>query len=294
MDLRQLRYFVAVAEERNFTAAARRLRMSQPSLSQQILLLERRMGVTLLDRTARPLRLTSAGSHFLDGGRKVLAAADKLVHEVRRRGTSEAGELRIGVVRHGLYELLTRTIARVRMVAPDARLPVRQVAGSEQLAALRRSDIDVLLYRHAAPGSLDDLSRLPLFDDPLIAVLPAGHPLIVDGAVELAALAGSPLVLVRREAMPIAYDRTLQACREAGFEPDEIVEIEDPYTLALVVADGNGIALSGDGMADRYPGIAYVPVTPYSGIAEISAVWRDDVDNPLRTVFLDALLAALD
>ena len=293
MELRLLRYFIAVAEERSFTAAARRLRLSQPSLSQQIQLLERRMGVTLLDRAAHPMQLTPAGQHLFDAGRQLLEAADELVNATRRRGSASGGELRIGVVKHGLYDLVQQAIAHVRTIAPDARLPVRQFAGTAQLAALRRSAIDLMLYRHTHTTTFDDLHVLPLFDDPMIAMAPSGHPVIENGAVALHRLEEYPLVLVRRDSMPIAYDRTLAACRDAGFEPSAIIEIEEPYTMALTVANGSGIGLTGAGMADRYPGIDYVPVTPRSGTAEISAVWRVEAPNPLREIFLDGLLEAL-
>ncbi len=293
MDLRQLRYFVAVAEERNFTAAARRLQLSQPSLSQQIQLLERRMGVPLLDRSVHPLRLTVAGQHFLEGGRRVLVAADKLVDEVRRRGTSEAGELRIGVVRFGLYQLLLPVVQQMRAAAPDVRLPVRQLAGEMQLAALRRGDVDVVLYRHTEQASMDDVRVVPLFDDPMMAILPTGHALSGGAEVPISALDQQPLVLVRRESMPIAYDRTLAALRDAGVEPGQIDEADDPYTLALSVASGMGIGLTGAGSADRYPGVEYLRVTPRIGIAEISLVWRDDADHPLRDAFVAAITASV-
>jgi DNA-binding transcriptional LysR family regulator len=295
VDIRLLRYFVALAEERSFTAAARRLHLSQPALSQQIQLWERRLATTLVDRSVQPLRLTPAGEHLLTGAYRLLAAHDSLEQSVRAIGSGRAGgELRIGFVYGGLYDLLVTALRMLHAEHPGALLPTRQLGGDGQLAALRADQVDVVLYRRTHPESLDGLEQRHLFDDHLIAALPAGHPAGRTGRVRLADLAGEPFALLRRSEMPLVFHHCVQACRDAGFDPYPIIEYDEPLSLALAVGSGAaGVALSGSGMANRYAGIDYLPVEPTVTISEISAVWNPGSRNGLLRPFLDALDASL-
>jgi DNA-binding transcriptional LysR family regulator len=176
---------------------------------------------------------------------------------------------------------------------PGALLPTRQLGGDGQLAALRADQVDVVLYRRTHPESLDGLARRHLFDDHLIAALPAGHPAGRSGRVRLAELSGEPFALLRRAAMPLVFHLCVQACRDAGFDPNPVTEYDDPLSLALAVGSGDGVGLSGMGMANRYAGIDYLPVEPTVSIAEISAVWSPNNRNALLAPFLAALDAAL-
>jgi DNA-binding transcriptional LysR family regulator len=290
MDIRLLRYFIALAEERSFTAAARRLHLSQPALSQQILLWERRLSTTLVDRSVQPLKLTPAGEHLLTGAYRLIAAHDELEQGVRAIGAGRAGgELRIGLVYGGLYELLVQALRALRAEHPGVLLPTQLFAGNSQLAALRADEVDVILYRRTHPESLDGLATRHLFHDWLIAALPAGHPAGASGRVRLTDLAGEPFALLRRNAMPLVFDRCVQACRDTGFDPYPITEYDEPLGLALAVGSGNGVGLSGIGMSNRYTGIDYLPVEPAVSIAEISAVWNPNCRNALLPPFLAAL-----
>jgi DNA-binding transcriptional LysR family regulator len=294
MDVRLLRYFVALAEECSFTAAARRLHLSQPALSQQMLLWERRLGTVLVDRSVHPLKLTPAGEHLLAGAYRLLRAHEDLEQGVRAIGSGRAGgELRIGFVYGGLYGLLVRALQALRAEHPGALLPTRQLGGDGQLAALRAVEVDVVLYRRTHPESLDGLASRHLFHDWLIAALPTGHPAGGSGRVRLADLAGEPFALLRRKEMPLVFHLCVQACRDAGFDPHPITEYDDPLSLALAVGSGDGIGLSGMGMANRYAGIDYLPVEPAASISQISAVWNPKSRNALLPPFLAAVQAAL-
>lgn len=294
MDIRLLRYFVALAEDRSFTAAARRLHVSQPALSQQMLLWERRLNTILVDRSVQPLKLTPAGEHLLTGAYRLLRAHEELEQGVRAIGSGRAGgELRIGFVYGGLYGLLVRALQVLRVEYPGALLPTCQLGGDGQLAALRADQVDVVLYRRTHPESLDGLASQHLFHDWLIAALPAGHPAGTSGRVRLADLADEPFALLRRKAMPLVFHLCVQACRDAGFDPYPITEYDDPLSLALAVGSGDGIGLSGMGMANRYAGIDYLPVEPAVSISQISAVWNPSCRNALLPPFLAALQAAL-
>jgi DNA-binding transcriptional LysR family regulator len=289
VDLRLLRYFVAVAEERNFTTAARRLNLSQPALSQQIKLLEHGLGSLLIDRSAQPLRLTPAGTEMLTGAYRVLLCAEDVERAVRASGTGNAGTLRIGTAWGGLYDMLLPALNALHATRPGVHLPVTQVAGLNQLAALRRDELDVVLHRHTHKESFDGVERKVLFDDPLIAILPPDHPAGRSGRVRLADLADERFVMIGRHAKPLAFDRCVQLCREAGFEMDVVAEVDEPMGLALAVGSASVVSLSGAGMANRYPGVDYLPVEPTVGIAEVAAMWLPTCRNALLEPFLDAL-----
>ena len=289
MDLRLLRYYVALAEERSFTAAARRLNLSQPALSQQVRMLERRLGAVLVDRTAQPLRLTPAGRELLGGARRLLANAAEIDASVRSVASGRAGLLRLGVTWAGLYDLALPALRSLVAARPGLRVTVTQLAGLEQLAALRRDEVDVVLHRRTHAEGFDGLERRLLFDDPLLVLLPEGHPAGRTGRVRLGDLAGERFAMIARAGKPLVFDRCLQLCREAGFEPEVVAEVSEPMALALAVAAEGMVSLSGAGMANRYAGVDYLPADPAVGIAEVSAVWSPATAGPLVAGFVGLL-----
>lgn len=289
MDLRLLRYFVALAEERNFTAAARRLNVSQPALSQQLQLLERRLGARLVERGTQPIRLTAAGEELLTGARRILQSVDELDASVRITGSGRAGSLRVGATWGGLYDLMMPALRSLAAERPGLQISMAQLGGLDQLSALRRDEVDVVLHRETHFEDLGGLERRTLFDDPLLAMLPPGHPAGSAGHVRLADLAGERLVMISRAGKPLVFDRTLRLCREAGFEPTPIVEVVEPMALALAVATQGMVGLTGAGMSNRYPGVDYLPVEPTVGIAEVSAMWNPAGANPLVAAFVRRL-----
>jgi DNA-binding transcriptional LysR family regulator len=294
IEVRLLRYLAALAEERSFTAAAKRLHISQPSLSNQIRLMERRLGAQLVVRGSVPLVLTHVGEELLAGAYRVLRAVDETEQVTRAVATGRGGLLRIGFIHGGLYDLMLATLRSMRAALPDARFVPQQVRSEDQLTALRHGDVDVLLYRRTHPHSLDGLSSLALREDRLIAMLPADHFAGRSGKVRLADLADERFVAFKRHHMPLVYDRCVQACREAGFEPRIVREFDDPLTLALAVGSDTAVALTGAGMANRYPGLWYLPVEPPVSTALISAVWRADRVSPLLEPFLEHLSAHVE
>jgi DNA-binding transcriptional LysR family regulator len=175
---------------------------------------------------------------------------------------------------------------------PGRQISMVQVAGLDQLSALRRGEVDVVLHRETHIedfGDFGGLERRVLFDDPLLAMLPPGHPAGRTGRVRLADLAGERLVMISRAGKPLVFDRTLQLCREAGFEPTPIAEVVEPMAMALAVAAQGMVGLTGAGMSNRYPGVDYLPVEPGVGIAQVSAVWAAAGANPLVAAFVDRL-----
>lgn len=216
MELRQLEYFVAVAEEGGFGRAAERLSIVQSAVSQQIRRLERELGVPLFDRSTRHVRLSGAGERLLPEARAVLAA----MHRTRdvaadiRAGTD--GVLRLGTV-HGPGDRMYRVLSELAAVAPRLQVRPRRLPLPDRLSAVRSGELDAALIRAltGAPG----LELLPVWTDPLYVALPAGHPLTRRAGLGLADLADLPLRLAPREGNPPFHDLITDACRTAGISP---------------------------------------------------------------------------
>ncbi|NDU73209.1 LysR family transcriptional regulator [Actinomadura sp. DSM 109109] len=216
MELRQLEYFVAVAEEGGFGRAAERLSIVQSAVSRQVRRLERELGVPLFDRSTRRVRLSGAGERLLPEARAVLAA----LHRTREvaadiRGGTD-GVLRLGTV-HGPGDRLYRVLSELAAVAPGLQVRPRHVPAPERLSAVRSGELDAALVRalDRAPG----LELLPVWTDPLYAALPAGHPLARRDELGIADLADLPLRLAPRAGNPPFHDLVTEACRAAGVSP---------------------------------------------------------------------------
>ncbi|WP_129305842.1 LysR family transcriptional regulator [Streptomyces sp. L2] len=211
MELRQLSYFVAVAEELHFGRAAERLHIVQSAVSQQIQRLERELGAELFDRSPRRVRLTGAGERLLPEARAVLAAADRA-----RAAVAAPAGLRLGTCT-GLGAHLDRVLAAFAARAPDVPVDLVSLPVSERLARVAVGGLDAAFVRAAEPPP--GVRVLPLWPDPLVAAVPATHPLATRPEIDLADLAGLPLALTARRDNPALVDLVVGACHDAGFEP---------------------------------------------------------------------------
>ncbi|MET9537442.1 LysR family transcriptional regulator [Streptomyces sp. NPDC006553] len=216
MELRQLRYFVTVAEEGGFGRAAERLSIVPSAVSQQIARLERAWGVVLFDRTTRRVRLSAAGERMLPEARAVLAAADRTARVAADTAAGDDGILRLGIV-HGPEERLNRVLAGLAAGAPLLQVRLRSLPVADRLAAVRSGELDAALVR--AVGSASGLELLPLWRDPLHVAVPAGHPLSAEPVLRLDQLASLPLRLAPREDNAPFHDLIVDACRAAGAVP---------------------------------------------------------------------------
>jgi DNA-binding transcriptional LysR family regulator len=217
VELRQLRYFVAVAEELHFGRAAQRLSVVQPAVSQQISRLERELGVRLLERTSRRVVLTGDGARLLGEARAALAAAEHVRSVAADLAAGRAGTMRLGTS-PGLADRLHRGVAALRRCTPDIGLELVDGTPLAHCAAVRAGDLDVALVRGAvqAPG----LRTVELWREPLCAVLPAAHLAAAKETLPMGAIAdGLLLRLPERGTDPALYDTVLTACRDAGFAP---------------------------------------------------------------------------
>jgi DNA-binding transcriptional LysR family regulator len=293
IEVRQARYFLAVAETLHFGRAAEQLAMSQPPLSQAILQLERQLGVTLLDRGGRRVTLTETGRAFAAECRTLVAAARHAQEIAAQTEAGLAGTLRIGVVTSALSEPLLSTLAAFRHARPGVDLQITEVDTASGQQALHRHEIDIAVIRPATP--VRGLRIQPWRHDEFVIALPPGHPLAADTAapVPLARFAGEPWVWLRREASPDYHDQLMAACRRAGFSPGIRHLASSIFTQLAMTASGLGVTLVPNVTVHQIqPAPPHRPLTGRPGVVELSLVTRAGAREPLVDHFLRIGLAA--
>ena len=293
MELRQLRYFVAVAEERHFGRAAARLHIAQPPLSQQIRRFEAELGEPLLYRTTRRVELAPAGEVLLERAREILAAVDSAVEDARRAARGEYGRLAVGFTGSSTYELLPAIAAALREELPGVLLDLRgELLTPAQVARLLDGTLDVGLLR--PPVRERELNTEVLRSEPLVAVLPESHPLAASEAIPLEGFEGEPFVTYPSHFRSVLHDAVEDACAAHGFEPVAADEVAETATLVSFVAAGLGVSLvpaSVTNMTVR--GAVYRPLSDDTARVELAAAWRRDDDRPVLARALDVIRGAL-
>lgn len=256
MELRQLRYFIAVAEEMNITRAAQRLHMTQPPLSRQLQLIEDEISLPLFERGARPLKLTDAGRVLYAQARRVLEQADELA-PLTRRLAQAAERIVIGFVPSTLYGALPEVIRAFREAAPAVELSLIEMFTLEQLGALKGGRIDIGFGRLRFDD--DRLVREVLVEERLIAALPDGHPLAApDASISLADIAGQTLIVYPSTPRPSFADQQLSALRDGGLAPAAVHEVRELQTALGLVAAQVGVSLVPESVEGvRVKGVAY-------------------------------------
>jgi DNA-binding transcriptional LysR family regulator len=286
MDLRHLRYFVAVAEERHFGRAAERLHMAQPPLSQQIRQLETELGVELLHRTTRRVDLTDAGRAYLERARAILADVDAAAHQARRVAAGTVGHLAIGCVGSVTYSLLPALSRRLVEELPGVDFSFRgEMLAPDQAEALRTGAIDVALLRPPAAGPW--LTVHTLRRDRLVVAVPAGHPLARRARLRAADLAGADLIVHSADRRSVMYDVVLGLLRDAGVEPHVRHEVGETSTLVTLVAGGLGVAIVPEPVtALALDGVVYRPLAGAGAGVDLAVAHRADRGEPhlARTV----------
>jgi DNA-binding transcriptional LysR family regulator len=285
-ELRRLRYFVAVATERNFTRAAQRLHVAQPALSRQVRLLERELGVELLRRTTHEVTLTDAGRFLLERAPAVLTATDDLWRGVRSFAAGEQGSVALGYGTSAGYETAPRLLEAVAQRLPALEVDARVMATAEILEAVAAGTLDVGLVR--CPPASEGIAAHVVRREQQGVLVRRDHPLAAGNAVALDQLGDAPLLLHPREANPGHYDAVLALCREAGVEP-EVLERGATLDLAQTpVVDGRAVAIVGESSRTVLPtALTWVALSP-PAVLEVALVVRAH-DRPPA---LDRLLAA--
>jgi DNA-binding transcriptional LysR family regulator len=287
VELRHLRYFVAVAEELHFGRAAQRLHISQPPLSMQIQALERSVGTQLLNRTQRRVNLTEAGRHFLEECRHILARLETASSDARRAERGELGQLAVGFVTVADYNVLPQVLRQFRDHYPAVRLTLKESTTDAQLADLNAGRIDVGFL--LPPVSDESLHVEPVLREPLLAALPTRHPLAQrPGPLSLPELAISPFILFPRAMAPGLYDAIVTFCRSAGFSPRVDQEAVQMQTIVSLVSAEMGVALIPASMENlQRTGVTYKALRETSPEVETALAWRKSDSLPALALFLD-------
>jgi DNA-binding transcriptional LysR family regulator len=287
IEVREARYFLAVAQMLHFGRAAELLGMSQPPLSQAILQLERRLGVRLLDRTRRKVALTETGRAFEAECRNIVAAAQRAQEVATQAEAGLVGTLRIGVVTSALGEPLLSTIGTFRRSRPQVELQVVEVDTRVAAEHLLQRDIDVAVVRLSTP--VRHLRTQPWRRDCFVIALPGDHPVVTEttGPVDLARFADEPWVWLARDTSPDYYNQLTATCREAGFSPTVRHVANSIATQLAMVACGLGVTLVPNVATRSIPAPAtYRPLTNRADLVELSLVTRDSPHEPLVREFL--------
>jgi DNA-binding transcriptional LysR family regulator len=242
IELRHLRYFLAVAETLHFTKAAQHLGIAQPPLSQQIKRLEELIGHRLFDRTTRGVRLTLAGHLLAERARSTIEKVHDDLAQVRRLGRGEEGTLTVGFSGSVMFTSLPAAIESYRRRYPKVELRLRELHTSAQCAALLDGTLDLGFLRDGDPT--DGIQLSTLFKERYVAVLPEGHPLARKQSLRVQDLKNESFVLFARRMGPLAFDRTIACCERNGFRPNIVQDAPQWPTLVCLVAAGLGVSLA--------------------------------------------------
>lgn len=292
MELRHLRYFIAVAEEGSFIQAADRLHISQPPLSTQIKDLESALGVRLFDRSPRGVALTTAGTAFYTEARAVLARLEHACIAAQRADRGDQGTLEVGFISIADYNILPTALKRFRSSHPGVDVQLHELTTDAQMRELSNDRLDVGIA--LGPVDEDDTCFVPLLRERLILAAPSDHPLArVGKPVSLRSMNAEQFVMVPRPLAPGLHDLTISFCRSLGFVPQIHQYAKQMQTVISLVSSEFGFALVPESLQHlQRTGVRYLPLKEASPLVETGALYRKRCQNPAVPKFVEALQEA--
>lgn len=288
MELRHLRYFLALAEELHYGRAAQRLSITQPPLSLNIQQLEASVGAPLFVRNSRGVALTAAGQAFVPAARAVLDQVARASREAREVAQGVRGHLQVGFAGTVMFRGLAPILRRFAQDHPSLRLSLREMSSSDQLADLLQDRLDAGFVHTARvpPGC----SQILVSRQGFVACLPAGHALARRRTLALGQLVGEPFVLIDREVSPDYHDRLIALCADHGLEPDTRVALQHWLSVVAAVSQGLGVSLVPEGMRQvGLPGVAFVRLAGEVPVYDTHCLWKTDREGPALAAFLAAV-----
>ncbi|CAN5829209.1 LysR substrate-binding domain-containing protein [soil metagenome] len=290
IELRQLRYFLAVAEEMHFGRAANKLHMTQPPLSQTIQLLEASLGTRLFTRTTRSIALTPAGLALIPEARRLLQQAQALPQLVQRAASGDSGHLSLAFVSIADYSILPPYLSEFRQSHRDVQIELREATSDVQLDLLEKSEIDAgLLIPPISDKLTGILSYQKVLSEPLILALPESYAKR-QNSTALHTYRDLPLIIFPRKIAPALHDTILGCFREAGLTPQIGQEAIQMQTIIGLVSAGMGIALVPQSVSNlKRPGVAYISLPDLIATVEIGLAWRTDNTSPVLKTFIALL-----
>ena len=288
VELRHLRYFVAVAEELHFGRAAQRLHIVQPALSRQIGALEREINVTLLDRSKRSVTLTEAGQAFYDEARAILQRVDRATQAAQMVSIGQVGALDVGFIGPAMWSVMPPLLGQHRLRFPSVRFRLTELSSAMQVRQLRERTLDVGFVR---PASHDDVVIFEtVWREPFVVGLPEKHRLARNLKVDLSELANETFIVVERSASPGYYDSCLTLCQANGFSPGTVEVGNTPAAMYGMVAAGLGITLAPTSACRApWPGVVFCPLTHAPAEVELAVAYRREEPPPALAAFLETL-----
>ena len=292
IELRQLRYFIAVAEEMHFGRAAVRLHMTQPPLSQAIQALEAALGTPLFSRTKRSVSLAPAGVALLPEARRILLQAEGLPDLARRAASGEAGRLLLAFVSTADYSVLPPFLREFREHYPQVQIDLREATTDVQLEELGHGRIDAGLIIPPLPDKMKaELDYVSVLTEPLVLAVPKGiKGLRGQNAIALKAVSDMPLIIFPRRIAPAFHDAIVACFHDAGLTPRIGQEAIQMQTIVGLVSAGMGIALVPQSVSNlKRPGVEYKPLAGKAPMVETGLAWRRDNTSPVLRAFLELL-----
>jgi DNA-binding transcriptional LysR family regulator len=286
MELRHLRYFVGVAQELNFTRAAQILRVAQPALSRQIRKLEEEVGVVLLERNRRGVRLTMAGKAFLAEARALLEQSEQAIRVAQETSHAGSGHLNVGYVWGLFHSVVPATVARFRRELPNVAVNLFDMTATQQAEALVQGRLDAGFIGFAQEADAAGLSKRKVGTCAFVAALPKNHRAARKAKVPLATLAQDFFFVISEQNYPGASRFVLEACQRAGFRPKILQAAERGHTILGLVAGNCGVALLPEPLrALPHPGVIFRPLAkPPTG--DLFIAWQATRTSPSRDTFL--------
>jgi DNA-binding transcriptional LysR family regulator len=285
IELRHLRYFIAVAEELHFGRAAERLHIAQPPLSMQIKQLESELGFQLFHRTKRSVQLTEAGQVFFEESQKILRQLNQAIQTGRQVSRGEVGQLVIGFVSSAAYNVLPDILRTFHTSVPDVKLELHELTTDQQLQWLRENRLDIGLLR--PPIEDDAFETEIIFQEALAIALPETHAFATHTAISLSDLAREAFIIFPRTLAPGLYDQMISLCQQGGFSPNVVQEAIQMQTIISLVAAEMGVAivpLSLQNLQRR--GVVYKPLREETPQAAIVLIYKKDDPTPSVQRFL--------
>jgi DNA-binding transcriptional LysR family regulator len=291
VELRHLRYFVAVAEELHFGRAAQRLHIVQPALSKQIMALERDLGVQLFERTKRSVRVTSAGEALYDEARAILQRVERAAYTAQMTAIGEIGGLDIGFIGPAMWSVIPPTLRVHRQRFPGVRFHLHELGSAAQMRRLGDGGLDVGFVR--PPVNEARVVFQTVLQEPFVVGLPEDHPYASAEILDLAELASETFILVPRRESPGFYDRCVALCHTYGFSPRAIEEGNAPAAMYGMVAAGLGVTLAPASVLNvPWHGVVFRPLDRPS-LVELAVAHRDEDPSAALAAFLETLFSVV-
>lgn len=294
MDIRQLRYFIAVAEHLNFTEAAKKLYVAQPAVSQQIAYLEKKIGVKLFHRNKHSVELTNAGSVFLKDAREIVERFASSIEHARQAEAGMVGTINIGLLSVSVRDFLPLVVRLFRSKYPQVKINFSFDNIGQLNHKLLSGEIDIAFTLSHGLHNLGGITYQALWPQPYSIILPEDHSLADQSDLSIAQLAQEPFVMLEREESPQGYDYVLSLCAKHGFSPRIVSQASRTDAVLMIVDAGIGISiLSHHLMLYASPSLRFIDIQDEEHQVDVVASWKTANENPSVPLFIEEVEAAL-